>query len=239
MMETTPITVRPGSPTAKIAGIIGLNDAQVIEARKQFGFNRLVYKKGNRFFYGVKTLYKKTMVLLLLATSGIYFVSGNTGDGIFLTFAIVLISAISLYQDSRSRNALEELRNYTQAGCSVIRNSKTVSISAEEVVVGDSLVVEEGTAIMADATIVQSNDFSVNESILTGESLPVYKDAGQSDHFIYRGTTVASGLAIAMVIAIAHETRLGKIGKSLEAISEEQTPLELQIGSFVWIFRRH
>lgn len=232
-METTPITVRPGYPTAKIAGISGLNDAQVIEARNQFGFNRLAFKKGNRFFDAVKSLSKEPMVLLLLATSGIYFISGNTGDGFFLASAIVLVSAISLYQDSRSRNALEQLKNYTQAGCSVIRNSKTVSISADEVVVGDSLVVEEGAAIMADATIVQSNDFSVNESILTGESLPVYKDPEQSDHFIYRGTTVASGLAIATVTAIAHETKLGKIGQSLEAISEEQTPLELQIGSFV------
>ncbi|MGN8068872.1 cation-translocating P-type ATPase [Mucilaginibacter sp. 22184] len=229
-METTPITLRPGFSTVKIAG---LNDAQVVEARKQFGFNRLLYKKGNRFFDAVKSLFKEPMVLLLLATSGIYFVSGNTGDGFFLASAIILVSAISLYQDSRSRNAMEQLRNYTQAGCKVIRNSKTVSIRAEELVVGDSLVVEEGAAIMADAAIVQSNDFSVNESILTGESLSVYKDPEQSDHFIYQGTMVASGLAIATVTAIAHETRLGKIGKSLEAIPEEQTPLELQISSFV------
>ncbi|WP_419701529.1 cation-translocating P-type ATPase [Mucilaginibacter sp. NFX135] len=210
-----------------------MNDAQVIEARKQFGLNQLVHKKENRFFDAVKSLFKEPMVMLLLATSGIYFVTGNTGDGFFLAFAIILVSAISLYQDSRSRNAMEQLRHYTQTGCDVIRNSKTVRIRSEELVVGDSLVIEEGAAIMADAVIVQANDFSVNESILTGESLPVYKDPEQSDHFIYQGTTVASGLAIATVTAIAHETRLGKIGKSLETIPEEQTPLELQIGSFV------
>ncbi|SDP96958.1 Ca2+-transporting ATPase [Mucilaginibacter sp. OK268] len=233
MMETPPITIRSGSLIAKMAAISGLNDAQVTEARKQFGINRMVYKKANRFFDALKSLSKEPMVLLLLATSAIYFVSGNAGDGFFLAAAIILVSAISLYQDSRSRNALEQLRNYTQASCRVIRNSKTVSIKAEELVVGDSLVVEEGVAIMADATIIQSNDFSVNESILTGESLPVYKDPGQSDHFIYRGTTVTSGLAIATVTAIAHETSLGRIGKSLESIPDEQTPLELQIGSFV------
>lgn len=163
-MEITPIIIRPGSPTAKIAGISGMNDSQVIESRKQFGFNRLVYKKGNRFFDAVKSLSKEPMVLLLLVTSGIYFFSGNAGDGFFLAPAIILVSAISLYQDFRSRNALEQLRNYTQAGRSVIRNSITVSIRAEEVVVGDSLVVEEGAAIMADATIIQSNGFSVKHS---------------------------------------------------------------------------
>ncbi|NHA03378.1 cation-translocating P-type ATPase [Mucilaginibacter sp. HC2] len=232
-MVITPVTVPPGSPTAKTNAISGLTDAQVTEARKKFGFNELVYKNDNRFLDAVKSLSKEPMVLLLLATSGIYFVSGNTGDGFFLAAAIVLVSAISLYQDTRSRNALEQLRKYTQVGCSVIRNGQTVSIKAEELVVGDSLVVEEGAAIMADATIIQSNDFFVNESILTGESLPVYKDPEQSDHFIYRGTTVTGGLAIARVTAIARETRLGKIGKSLETIPEEQTPLELQIGNFV------
>lgn len=75
----------------------------------------------------------------------------------------------------------------------------------------------------ADAEIIQSNDFSVNESILTGESMSVFKDASKEDKFIYKGTTVASGLAIATVISIGNETKLGKIGKSLESIVEENT----------------
>jgi len=213
--------------------IRGLSQQQVLKAREANGINRLVYKKENGFFDAVKSLSKEPMVLLLLVTSLVYFVSGKTGDGIFLASAIVLVSTISLYQDSRSRNALEKLKDYTQAGCKVIRDGKAEIIKSEELVIGDSMIVDEGTAVMADGTIVQSNDFSVNESILTGESMPVYKDAKQEDRFVYLGTTVAGGLAIATVTAIGNETRLGKIGKSLEAIQEENTPLEVQIGNFV------
>lgn len=78
----------------------------------------------------------------------------------------------------------------------------------------DSLLVEEGTAIPADGIIIHSNDFSVNESILTGESLAVYKDATSEDNTIFQGTTVASGLAIVRVTAIGLNTKLGKIGKA-------------------------
>ncbi len=213
--------------------IHGLTPAQVLEAREKYGYNRLDYKKENPFWEAIKSLAKEPMVLLLLVASSIYFISGKTGDGIFLASAIVLVAAISLYQDSRSRNALEKLKHFSQPNCKVIRDGEVVEIKSDDLVVGDSLMVEEGTAISADGIIVHSNDFSVNESILTGESLPVYKDQSKEDHFIYRGTTVSSGLAIATITAIGSATKLGKIGKSLESIQEERTPLELQIGNFV------
>lgn len=213
--------------------ISGLSNEQVLQARAKHGNNQLIYKKENGFWDAVKSIVKEPMVLLLLVASIIYFISGKTGDGIFLSSAIILVSAISLYQDSRSRNALEKLKNFTQAKCKVIRNNETIEINSEDLVIGDYLIVEEGTFISADGEIIQSNDFSVNESILTGESLSVEKDKSKEDHFVYRGTTVASGLAIAIITAIGNETKLGKIGKSLESIVEEKTPLELQISNFV------
>jgi Ca2+-transporting ATPase len=94
-------------------------------------------------------------------------------------------------------------------------------------------MIEEGKMISADGTITYAADFSVNESILTGESLVVYKDQTKEDKVVFQGTTVSSGLAVATITAIGNETRLGKIGKSLEDIEEEKTPLELQIGDFV------
>ncbi|MDO9594099.1 MAG: cation-translocating P-type ATPase [Lutibacter sp.] len=213
--------------------IKGLTQKEVLISRENFGANKLEYKKENPFLNTFLSLVKEPMVILLLVTSSIYFISGNSGDGTFLACAIVLISAISLYQDSRSRNALEKLKTFTQPNCNVVRDGKTVEIKTEDLVVGDSLIVEEGLIIAADGSIVHSNDFSVNESILTGESLAVYKDAKKPDRFIYQGTTVASGLAIATVTSIGNETKLGKIGGSLEKIKEEKTPLELQIGNFV------
>ncbi|MGB4774264.1 MAG: cation-translocating P-type ATPase, partial [Daejeonella sp.] len=185
------------------------------------------------FLDTVKRIAKDPMMILLLVAATIYFISGKTGDGIFLAVAIVFQTSISLYQYSRSKNALDKLKDFSQPNCKVIRNGNVVEIRSENLVVGDSLMVEEGTSITADGTIVHSNDFSVNESILTGESLSVFKDKTKEDKFIYSGTTVASGLAIATITAIGNETKLGKIGTSLESISEEKTPLEIQIANFV------
>lgn len=213
--------------------IEGLTDAQVAEARKKFGVNSLNYKSENSLFDTIKQVATEPMMILLLVAATIYFVSGKTGDGIFLLAAIVFQASISLYQDSRSKNALSKLKDYSQPKCKVIRNGITIEIKSEELVVGDSLMVEEGTSITADGLIVYSNDFSVNESILTGESFSVFKDADKEDHSIYSGTTVVSGLAIATITAIGNETKLGKIGTSLEGITEEKTPLEIQIANFV------
>ncbi len=213
--------------------IFGLTNEQVILAREKYGQNKLDYKRENGFVDAIKRIVKDPMVILLSVASSIYFISGKIGDGIFLACAIVFQTSISLYQYSRSRNALEKLQDFSQPKCRVIRNGKAEEIKSEDLVVGDSLIVEEGTLIAADGIIVHSNDFSVNESILTGESFSVYKDKTKEDNFIHSGTTVASGLAIATIAAIGNETKLGKIGKSLESINEEKTPLEIQITDFV------
>ncbi|MEO9257801.1 MAG: cation-translocating P-type ATPase [Crocinitomicaceae bacterium] len=213
--------------------ITGLTDEQVILSREEFGQNTLNYKRENTILDALKSLAKEPMIVLLLVASLIYFLSGKIGDGIFLSSAIIVVSAISLFQESRSRNALQKLKNFSQPNCKVIRNSKTIEIKSEDLVVGDSLFVEEGTSITADGIIIHSNDFSVNESILTGESFPVFKDKTKEDNLIFKGTTVASGLAIVTVTSIGNLTKLGKIGESLESIKVEKTPLELQINRFV------
>ena len=214
-------------------GITGLTDQQVDASKKEHGLNSFNYKKENSFINALKSIAKEPMVILLLIASSIYFITGNWGDGVFLASAIVLVGSISLYQDSRSRKALENLENLTHPKSKVIRNGAVVEIDSQDIVVGDFLMVEEGTTISADGMIVHSNDFSVNESILTGESLSVYKDATSTDNLIFTGSTVASGLAIAQITAIGNLTKLGKIGKSLEDITEEKTPLELKIFNFV------
>lgn len=181
----------------------------------------------------IKALVAEPMVIILFAASCIYFVIGNIGDGIFLGIAIIMVAGISLFQESRSRDALEKLKNFTQPQCRVIRNGEVVAIKRNELVIGDNLLIDEGTSIMGDGIIVHSNDFSVDESILTGESLAVYKDVSSADNLVFQGTTVTSGLAVARITAIGSQTHLGKIGKSLESIPEEKTPLELQINRFV------
>jgi P-type Ca2+ transporter type 2C len=211
----------------------GLTTEQVSQSRAQFGSNILTPQKGNNLLATFLRIVKDPMMILLFVATSIYFFSGNVGDGIFLSCAILFQTFISIYQYSRSKNALDKLKDFSQPTCKVIRNGETQKIKSEEVVVGDSLIVEEGSLIVADGKIGQSNDFSVNESILTGESLAVFKDKNAIDPTIYSGTNVTTGLAIVTVTAIGAATKLGKIGKSIENIDEEKTPLEFQIANFV------
>lgn len=213
--------------------ITGLTDDEVAASRARHGANLQEVKHKTGLTGSLKDVVQEPMFLLLVAASIIYFITGNNSDGIFMLSAIVIVSAISLYQDSRSRNALNALKLLTQPNSKVIRNGQTIEVSSDDIVIGDILVIEEGTAVPADGVIIQSNDFSINESILTGESLSVYKSALDEDKLVYQGTWVAGGLAICKVTEIGNETKLGKIGKSLESVTEEKTPLQKQISHFV------
>lgn len=211
----------------------GLTDEQVAVQRQRYGSNILNYETESGLRSAIRRIIKDPMIILLLLASSIYFISGKTGDGIFLSMAIIFQTSISLYQYTRSKRALEKLKDLSQPTSKVIRNGRTAQIRSESIVVGDTLLVEEGSLITADGAITQSHDFSVNESILTGESLPVLKTSSSKDNTVYSGTTVASGMAYVTATAIGNSTRLGAIGKSIANIQEEKTPLEKQIANFV------
>lgn len=211
----------------------GLSNEEVIQSRKKNGANSLEHQDKNHFLASLLEMVKEPMFLLLLTATSIYFITGDYGDGIFMAVAIILVSTISLYQESRSRNAIELLKKLSQPKSKVIRNGEIIEIPSEEIVVGDLIQTEEGTFIPADGIIIQSNDFSINESILTGESLTVFKNEKSENNQVSQGTIVTTGLAICEVTAIGNQTQLGKIGKSLESIAEEKTPLQVQIGDFV------
>ena len=213
--------------------ISGLNKVEVEQSRIKNGFNSIEHQKKNNLLSSIIEMVKEPMFLLLLTATSIYFITADYGNGIFMAAAILLVSTISLYQESKSRNAIEALHKLTQPKSKVIRDGELIEIPSEEIVLGDCIQCEEGTFVPADGSIIQSNDFSVNESILTGESLAVFKNEKADNNTIFQGTIVTSGLAICNVTAIGNQTQLGKIGKSLENIAEEKTPLQIQIGNFV------
>ncbi|WP_229216723.1 cation-translocating P-type ATPase [Dyadobacter sp. 3J3] len=218
-------------PTAQTNAHKGLTDSLVTQSRITHGENKVADTSKNGFLSAVLDLVKEPMLIILVVAAGIYFLTGSTGEGLFMLGAIILISAISVYQDTKSRNALEELKTLTQPKCSVIRNGIVIEISREEIVIGDCLILEEGNKIPADGFVLEAHDFSVNESILTGESMAVVKtEPGEK---IFQGTLVASGRAVCEIDAIGNGTNLGKIGLSLESIEQEATPLQIQITDFV------
>ena len=213
--------------------ISGLSNEEVTSSRTKNGTNSLEHQEKNHFLMSLLEMVKEPMFLLLVAAASIYYISGDYGDGIFMTVAIFLVAAISLFQEARSRNAIDALKKLSQPKSKVIRNNEVIEIPSEEIVLGDFIQIEEGTFIPADSTIIQSNDFSVNEAILTGESLSVFKNEASEIKQVFQGTIVATGMAICEVTAIGNQTSLGKIGKSLEEIQEEKTPLQIQINNFV------
>jgi Ca2+-transporting ATPase len=213
-------------------GYEGLTDVQVRLSGQVHGENRVDRRKSG-LPETLLDLVKDPMLLLLIVACSIYFLTGDTGDAVFMLFAIALTISISLYQDHRSRKALKALEALNLPECRVIRNGRIISIPTAEIVIGDVLLAEEGSSVAADGNILHSNDFAVNESILTGESLPVAKTHTDKNDKVYQGTTVVSGLAICEVIAIGVNTELGKIGKRLETIQHQETPLQKQIRTFV------
>ena len=213
--------------------ITGLSNDEVVASRNKWGFNSLEHQQKNHLLISIIEIVKEPMFLLLFVAASIYYITGDYGDGIFMTIAIMLVAAISLFQEARSRNAIDALKKLSQPKSKVIRNGEIIEIPSEEIVIRDCIQVQEGTFIPADAVIIQSNDFSVNEAILTGESLSVFKNELSEINIVFQGTIVATGLAICEVTAIGNQTSLGKIGKSLESIEEEKTPLQLQITNFV------
>ncbi|CAN5433584.1 HAD-IC family P-type ATPase [soil metagenome] len=215
------------------SNITGLNEQEVIASRKQFGSNTTHQKERSGWLTVLLDMLKEPMLLLLIATTIIYFVLGETGEAYFMLSAITIVSGISFYQDGCSRKALEGLEALNQPMASVVRNGAVQEIAMEELVVKDMMLVEEGNSIPADGTIVYSTDFSVNESILTGESFTVYKSANNDDNTIFQGTVVVTGMAICKVTSIGITTRLGKLGESLKKIKQEDTPLQIQIRKFV------
>lgn len=213
--------------------LTGLSDEELEISRTKNGYNKSEVIKKNTWYLMLLNILKEPMLLLLIAVAIIYLIVGNFSEAIFMLGAIIAVSGISFYQDSRSKKALEALEKLNEPLSTVIRNTSVLKIPTHEIAVDDLCIIEEGKMINADGEIVHSNDFSVNEASLTGESFSVFKSLETEDKKVYSGTLVVSGLAIFKVEQIGSKTKLGKIGASIQEIKEERSPLQIQIAKFV------
>lgn len=210
----------------------GLTTEEVIRSRQEHGGNSLEMREERVFWHTLREVVTEPMFLLLLAVCLVYFTVGQHREGVIMLVSILIVSGISLFQDYRSRNAVQALKKMSASRAIVIRNNRKEEVLADDIVVGDLLLLEEGELVAADGGIVSANDLSLNESILTGESLSVYKSAGDNQ-VAYRGTLVSSGSATVRVTAVGAKTMFGKIGLSMREVTVSKTPLQIQIGSFV------
>ncbi|RZK07600.1 MAG: HAD family hydrolase, partial [Flavobacterium sp.] len=213
--------------------LTGLSDEELNQSRNKHGYNQAAELKKETWYTMLWDILKEPMLLLLIAVSIIYVIVGNYSEALFMLGAIIVVSGISFYQDNRSKKALEALEKLNEPLSTVIRNGKIFQIHTHEIAVDDLIIIEEGKMINADGQIMYSNDFSVNEASLTGESYSVFKSADAEDKEVYSGTLVVSGMAVIKVKKIGRETKLGKIGQSIHEIKEESSPLHTQITKFV------
>ncbi|OYU95313.1 MAG: haloacid dehalogenase [Bacteroidetes bacterium B1(2017)] len=210
---------------------VGLTDAEVLTSRSKYGSNSLANKSEYRFFNMLLELVLEPLFLILIGVCVIYFIMGQTQEAFLMLGALGIVTSISIFQEHKSRNAVDALKKLNSPKAKVFRNAKLIEILTEDLVVGDVIQLVDGAIVPADASIVNANDFSANESILTGESIPLIK--GTDEPLIFQGTMVVSGACTASVIAVGAATQLGKIQQSLQEIEPEKTPLQIQVHNFV------
>ncbi len=213
--------------------LTGLTEAEVVAAKTRYGLNEQQKQTSNTWWRMLIDIVQEPMLLLLMSIALIYLGLGQYGEAYFMFAALVVVSGISFYQDNRSKKALDEIKALNTPLSTVIRNKIPQKIPTSEIVPGDLVVAEEGTIINADGIIVHSHDFSVNESMLTGEAHAVYKSESTDQSQVYSGTIVSSGLAVIQVEKTGGATKVGQLGTAVLEIKEEPTPLQAQINTFV------
>jgi Ca2+-transporting ATPase len=224
--------------------ILGLSKKEANKILQSNGFNELPsQKKQNSFLMLIRVL-SEPMLLLLIGSGTIYLFMGEVNDALMLLSFVFVVIGITFYQERKTEKTLEALRNLSSPRALVIRSGVQVRIPGREVVVGDIIIIREGDRIPADSVILSCQNLSLDESLLTGESVPVRKQewdgtltqqkpGGDDLPFIYSGSMVISGRGVAKVWYTGINTQIGKIGKSLESIKDEETLLHKETARIV------
>ncbi len=219
----------------------GLTRGKATSNQEKYGPNALYEQERKGILHYAKRLVQEPMLLMLLIAAVLYFIIGATWDGLLMIGGVLLMIGIDVYQERKTNKALEALKELSMPQVSVIRDGETKTIPSTELTVGDMMIVQEGERIAGDGTLVDVSNFSVDESLLTGEPGAIFKSPSsngskEKKHKVFTGTLVLSGQAVIKVTAIGAKTQYGSIGASLAKISDETTPLQRQTGRIVKIF---
>ena len=215
--------------SADISKISGLSPAEVEKQRELHGSN-VGLEKENPLWKMVLSVVVEPMFILLIVACLIYFILGELSEAFTMLGALIFVAGIDVYQNFRSQRAVNALNKITSAKAKVIRSGETAEIPSKEIVMADVIICEEGTIIPADAELISTYDFSVNEAIITGESVSVEKQTGEP---IIQGTLVVGGYCYAKVTAIGSKTTLSGIGTLVKDTGNTKTPLQEKVAKFV------
>ena len=225
-------------------GFTGLSEKEAVERLESEGYNELPSSRERGIFSLAFGVVREPMFLLLVACGALYLVLGDLQEAMMLLGFVFFVMGLTLYQERKTEHALDALRDLSSPRALVVRDGRERRIAGREVVPGDILVISEGDRVPADAVLLSCLNLSVDESLLTGESVPVRKTDDEQDGkerrpggddlpLIFSGTLVVQGQGIARVIATGIKSEIGKIGKVLQSVEPEVTLLQRETNRWV------
>ncbi|MBP9128229.1 MAG: HAD-IC family P-type ATPase, partial [Elusimicrobia bacterium] len=221
---------------------VGLSDEQASNRLAEFGPNTLREKKKKIPLVMFLEQFKDFMILVLIASAIVAGVIGEMADTIAIAVIVVLNALIGFVQEYRAEKAMAALKKMAAPSTTTVRNGTAATIAAHAIVPGDVVLLEAGNVIAADLRLIQSARLKIDESALTGESVPVEKEVapipdataslGDRKNMAYKGTFVAYGRGAGVVVSTGMETELGRIATMLQEGEEEKTPLQKRLARF-------
>ena len=230
--------------TVDIRQFTGLSNEEAERRLRAEGPNELPSAKPRNLLTIAIGVLREPMFLLLVAGGAIYVLLGDVQEGLLLLAFVLVVIGITLHQERKTENALKALQNLSSPRARVIRDGEQRRVAGREVVRGDMVIVSEGDRIPADGVVRYASNLTVDESLLTGESVPVRKQeatdgevagrpGGDDEPFVYSSTLVVNGLGVMEARSTGLNTEIGKIGRSLQALKIEKTPLQRQTARLV------
>ena len=230
--------------TSKTENLKGLSQKEVAEKLAKEGFNELPSSKPKSVLQIALGVVKEPMFLLLVACGTLYLTLGDIQEGLMLLSFVFVVMGIEFYQEKKTEKALDALKDLASPRALVIRDGETIRIAGRDVVTDDIVVLQEGDRVPADALVLTCINLSADESLLTGEPVPVSKrewintdksftPGGDDLPVVYSGSMIVQGNGIVRVTATALNTEIGKIGKALQSVKEEPTQLKREMGTLV------
>ena len=218
---------------------IGLTTTEVKKKQEQYGFNELKQKPKKTIMKMIIEQLTDKMIIILLIASLLSFVLGETLEGIVILFIIAINIIISVIQEKKASDALEALKNMNAPYTIVLRNGKKEKVLAKDLVPGDIVYLEAGNIIPADIRWLEEHEILVDESALTGESVPVEKDKdyisekeeplGERKNMGFSSTIINNGTGVGVVTNIGMTTEIGTIAKLLDSDDNLETPLKQKL----------
>ena len=217
----------------------GLSSSEAKRRIKKYGLNELPKEKQKNIFQIFLESINDPIIYVLIVATILSFIVGEVVDALAIIFIIMVDAVVSTIQEIKAEKNSEALKNLIKVKVKVIRDNRHLEIESSDVVPGDIIVVESGTKIAADARVISSNNLTMDESILTGESIGVVKnsektklDEESKNSILYAGTSALTGRALAVVFATGLNTEIGKIAEKVATTEESKSPLTIRMEKF-------